>query len=150
MLADQLTQMGSNSISSMGAQWGNYALGYELQLDPDSVAAQLDQLWGAGDPVATDPTYAGATYYFTHATRKLGPTQPDFHLNVPLSTVFYNSKTCQFSYVAYNPLTNSQTVTVYCNNTAVGNVVLPPRTLTSQSQAFTKNVSLKANRVPAQ
>lgn len=149
MLAEQLTQMGASSISSMGAQWGNHALGYALQFDADSVAAQLDPLWAATDPVATDPYYAGATYYFTHATRKLGPLQQKFHVSVPLSSVFYNSNTSQFSVVAYNPLTNSQVATVYSNNVAVGILVLPPRTLTTEQAPFTNSVPLLTNLVPA-
>jgi hypothetical protein len=150
MLAEQLERMGSNSISSMGAQWGNHALWYALQFDPASVAFQVDQLAAANDPVATDPIYAGATYYFTHATRKLGPIQPSFHLGVPLSTVYYNSNTSQFSYVAYNPLTNSQTAMVYSNGLPIGSVVLPPRTLTTQAGAFTNNYVPVTNVVPAQ
>jgi hypothetical protein len=149
MLAEQLDRMGSNSISSMGAQWGNHALGYALQFDPASVAFQVDQLSAANDPVATDPIYAGATYYFTHAIRKLGAIQPAFHLGVPLSTVYYNSNTSQFFYVAYNPLTNSQVATVYSNGLPVSSVVLPPRTLTTQAGAFTNNHTLVTNLVPA-
>lgn len=149
MLAEQLSLMGDNSISSLGAQWGNHALGCALQFDPDYVAAQLDPLWAANDPVATDPNYAGATYYFTHASRKLGPVQPSFHLGVPLSSVFYNSNTSQFSYVAYNPLPNSQLATIYSNGVAVGTMALPPRTLTTQNLTFTNNYTLVTNLVPA-
>jgi endoglucanase Acf2 len=149
MLAEQLSRMGANSISSMGAQWGNHALGYALQFDPDSVAAQLGPLWVANDPVATDPNYAGATYYFTHATRKLGAIQPAFHVSTPMSTVYYNSNTSQFSYVAYNPLTNSQTATIYSNGVAVGSVILPPATLTTQNPSLTNGVAFATNLVSA-
>lgn len=147
MLAEQLAQTGSNSISSMGAQWGNHALGYASQFDPDSVAAQLDKLWATSDPVATDPTYAGATYYFTHATRKLGPIQQGFHLSVPLSTIFYNPNTDLFSFVAYNPQTNSQAVTVFSNNIAMGSLLLPPRKLTSQNLVAPVGGAGTANRL---
>lgn len=149
MLEEQLARMGANSISSMGAQWGNHALWYALQFDANSVAAQLDSLWTANDPVATDPNYAGATYYFTHATRKLGAIQPVYHVSAPMSTVYYNSNTSQFSYVAYNPLTNSQLVTIYSNSVAVGSMVLPPRTLATQNLTFTNSANWVTNVVSA-
>jgi hypothetical protein len=113
------------------------------------VADQLNRLWVANDPVATDPTYAGVTYYFTHATRKLGTLQPTFHLGAPLSTVFYNTNTSQLSLVAFNPLTNSQLATLYSNGIPVGSLVLPPGALTTQSQAYTNTVTVVTNLVPA-
>jgi endoglucanase Acf2 len=129
MLSEQLASEGDNSISSMGSQWGNYALWYALQFNPDYVAAQMDQLYASDDPVATDPIYAGSTYYFTHAYRTLGSLQWQFHLSVPTSGVYYNTNTAQYSYVAYNPLNTAQVATVYSNNIALGSLLLPAYTL---------------------
>jgi endoglucanase Acf2 len=150
MLTEQLNQMGENSISSMGAQWGNYALDYALQFDPDSVAAQMDALYAAGDPVATDPFYAGVTYYFTHATRRLGSIQWQFHISVPTSAVYYNTNSAQLFCIAYNPLTNSQVATVYSNNVAIDTLALPPLTLVTQTLLQSTNlVTIVTNPVPA-
>jgi endoglucanase Acf2 len=150
MLTEQLNQMGDNSISSMGAEWGNYALDYALQFDPDYVAAQMDQLYAASDPVATDPFYVGPTYYFTHAMRRLGSIQWQFHISVPTSAVYYNTNSAQLSFVAYNPLTNSQVATVYSNNIAIGTMALPSLTLVTQALQFTNPpVTIVTNATPA-
>jgi endoglucanase Acf2 len=147
MLAEQLASEGNNSISSMGSQWGNYALWYALQFNPDYVAAQMDQLWAANDPVATDPIYAGATYYFTHAYRNLGSIQWQFHISVPTSAVYFNTNTYQYTYLAYNPQTNAQVATIFSNNVAIGTMVLPPLTLTSQTLQLTNTTVITTNVV---
>jgi hypothetical protein len=139
MLAEQLASTGANSISSMGSQWGSYALWYALQFNPDYVAAQMDQLYAGNDPVATDPIYAGSTYYFAHAYRMLGSIQWQFHLSVPTSAVYYNTNTAQYSYVAYNPLNTDQVATVYSNNAAIGTLLLPACTLANTHVLYTTN-----------
>lgn len=132
-LAEQLASQGSNSISSMGAQWGNYALWYALQFNPDYVAAQMDQLYAAGDPVATDSTYAGTTYYFTHAYRKLGAIQWGQHLSVPTSAVYCNTNSGEYTYVAYNPKGTPQVAILYSNSIAVGTLTVPAFSLVSSN-----------------
>ena len=149
MLAEQLAVVGSNSISSMGSQWGNYALWYALQFNPDYVAAQMDQLYASNDAVATDPMYAGSTYYFAHAYRNLGSIQWQFHLSVPTSAVYYNTNTAQRTLVAFNPLNTPQVATIYSNNVAIGSMTLAPGTLTTQNLASIKSVNLVTNLVPA-
>jgi hypothetical protein len=129
MLAEQLATTGANSISSMGAQWGSYALWYALQFNPDYAAAQMDQLYASNDPVATDPFYAGTTYYFTHAYRNLGSLQWAYHLSVPTSAVYYSTNTGLYTYVAYNPKDTPQVATIYSNQVAIGTLELPARTL---------------------
>jgi len=113
------------------------------------VAAQMDQLYASNDPVATDPIYAGATYYFTHAYRNLGSIQWQFHLSVPTSAVYYNTNTAQFTLVAYNPLNTSQLATIYSNNVAIGSLTLAPSALTTQTLASINPVTLVTNVVPA-
>lgn len=149
MLAEQLAQMGNNSISSMGAQWGNYALWYALQFNPDYVAAQMDQLYSTSDPVATDPLYAGSTYYFTHAYRTLGAIQWQYHISVPTSAVYYNTNSALYTYVAYNPSTNSQVATVYSNNVVIDSFVLPPLSWVTQTALNTNTVPIITNAVPS-
>jgi len=149
MLAEQLASTGANSISSMGAQWGNYALWYALQFNPDYAAAQLDQLYASNDPVATDPIYAGTTYYFTHAYRKLGALQGAYHLSVPTSAVYYSTNTGLYTYVAYNPKDTPQVAKVYSNQVPVGTLELPARTVTTQTGTFTNNYTWVTNLVPA-
>ena len=148
LLAEQLSQMGDNSISSMGAQWGNYALWYALQFNPDYVAAQMDQLWAANDPVATDPFYAGSTYYFTHAYRMLGSIQWQFHISVPTSAVYFNRNSYQYTYLAYNPQSTSQVATVYSNNVAIGTMVIPPFSWATQTVQVTNTTVITTNVVP--
>ena len=130
---NMLSEQGSSSIGSLGSEWGNYALSYAAQFNPAYSAAQMDQLWAANDPVATDVTYAGVTYYQTHALRKLGAIQWQYHISVPTSAVYYNTNTSLYTYVAFNPLTTTQVATIYSNQVAVGTMVLPPLALTVQS-----------------
>jgi endoglucanase Acf2 len=133
MLAEQLAYASSNSISSMGSQWGNYALWYALQFNPDYVAGQMDQLYASNDPVATDPIYAGTTYYFTHAYRNLGAIQWGQHFSVPTSAVYYNTNSGQYTYVAYNPKNTPQVAVLYSNSIAIGTLTLPAFSLVSSN-----------------
>jgi endoglucanase Acf2 len=143
---NMMTEYGG-SISSMGSEWGNYALGYAAQFNPGYAATQLGQLWAANDPVATDVTYAGATYYQTYALRMLGPRQWQFHISVPTSAVYYNTNSGQYTYVAYNPQSTSQMATVYSNNIAIGTMVLPAYSLVSQPAVG--NGTIVTNVVPS-
>src|SRR5258708_23715274 len=130
---NMLTERGSTSISSMGSQWGNYALSYAAQFNPVYSAAQMDQLWAANDPVATDVTYAGVTYWQTHATRMLGSIQWHYHISVPTRAVYYNTNTARHSFIAYNPGPASQLAPVFTNNTVICSTTLPPFTLVYHS-----------------
>jgi len=58
----------------------------------------MDQLWASNDPVARDVTYAGVTYWQTHATRMLGSIQWQYHMSVPTSAVYYNTNTARYSF----------------------------------------------------
>jgi endoglucanase Acf2 len=147
MLAAQLAQTGSNSISSMGSEWGNYALGYAEQFEPDYVSAQMDQLWTTQDPVATDVTYAGVTYYQAHSIRGLGSIQWNMHISVPTSAVYYNTNTTQFSFIAYNPQPTQQVATIYSNNVVIGTMTLPPYSFVNQQTVG--SVTFVTNVVPA-
>ena len=90
MLAERKQKKGDNSTHSMGTSLGNVVLSYEQQFDPDAVAAQMDALWDAADPVAHDNDTGGLTYYLTHADRMLGPIQWDYHMSVPTAAVYRN------------------------------------------------------------
>jgi hypothetical protein len=100
----------------------------------------MDQLFAANDPVATDPIYAGSTYYFTHAYRTLGSLQWQFHLSIPTSAVYYNTNTSQYSFIAWNPLNTPQAATVYSNNIAIGSLNVPPCTLLNSHAMDTTNI----------
>lgn len=144
---NMLAERGSVSVSGMSAQWGNYALSYAAQFDPVYAVAQMDQLWAANDAIATDPKYAGVTYYQAHALRRLGVQQAQFHCDVPTSAVFYNSNTTQYSFIAYNPKSYPQNATVYSNNVPISVIPLAPFTLVNQSGWSTNTVSLTTNVV---
>ena len=147
MLSEQLAQEGVNTISSMGSEWGNYALGYAEQFEPDYVAAQMDQLWAAQDPVATDVTYAGVTYYQAHSIRGLGAIQWNMHISVPTSAVYYNTNTAQYSFIAYNPQPTQQVAAIYSNNVIIGTMTLPPYSFVNQQTVG--NVLFVTNVVPS-
>jgi hypothetical protein len=106
-------------------------------------------LYATNDPVATDPFYAGSTYYFTHAYRTLGAIQWQFHISVPTSAVYYNTNSALYTYVAYNPSTNAQVATVYSNNVVIDSFVLPPLSLVTQTALNTNTVPVITNVVPS-
>ncbi len=138
---NMLAERGTTAISPMGSEWGNYALSYAAQFNPAYSAAQMDQLWAANDPVATDVTYAGVTYWQTHATRMLGSIQWQFHMSIPTSAVYYNTNTARYSFIAYNPGATTQIATVYSNGTVVGSMTLPAFTLVNQPTLGTNGLT---------
>jgi len=71
---NMLTERGSTAISPMGSQWGNYALAMRRSSIPITPPPSFDQLFAASDPVATDVTYAGATYYQTIPSANSAPS----------------------------------------------------------------------------
>ena len=121
----------NNMLSERGnvfptdVKWGDLALSYEAQFDPDSAASQ----WSS---VSHDYTYSGVAYWQIYSTRKLGAIQWQFHISVPTSAVYYSTNSGQYSYVAYNPQSTLQMATVYSNNIAIGTMVLPAYSLVSQ------------------
>jgi endoglucanase Acf2 len=147
MLAEQLAQQGVNTISSLGSEWGNYALAYAGQFNPDYTAAQMDQLWADDDDVAKDVTYAGVTYYQAHATRMLGSIQWNMHTSIPTSAVYYNTNTAQFSFIAYNPQPTQQVATIYSNNIPIGTMTVPAYSFVNQQTVG--SVTFVTNIVPA-
>lgn len=120
---------GPVDIDAIGTSLGNVILGFELQFDPDSVAQQCDELWDSGSPVMHDNYTGGETYYYTHAVRTLGFIQWNYHMNIPTGTVFYNADSDTTSYVAYNPKSVEQIITVYKDGEAIGTFTVPARTL---------------------
>ena len=127
-----------NTISQMGTSLGNVVLGYRQLFDPDSVAAQMDALWTADDPVATDNYTGGITYYFTHANRLLGPVQWDVRINMPASQAYTNSARGETSYVIYNPEGRpTRLAHVSREGELSGYVHVPPHELVCANQLLT-------------
>ena len=119
----------TSSISQMGASLGNVILGYLQLFDPGFVAAKMDELWEARDPVATDNYTGGITYYFTHANRMLGDIQWQVHCDVPTSQIYHNENRSEYSYVIYNPRNEHRLARVYINGSFSGFVHTPPKSL---------------------
>ncbi len=131
---DANPDIAENTISQMGGSLGNVILGYVQLFDPDWVAARMDALWDAGDPVATDNYTGGITYYFTHANRLLGEIQWDMHIDVPTSQVYYNADRDEHSYVVYNPSYEYILADVYRDDARIGFVLAAPRKLSRATE----------------
>ncbi|HAI11796.1 MAG TPA: hypothetical protein DCM28_08825 [Phycisphaerales bacterium] len=130
MIADRKTRENKEGISSMGTALGNVILSHAAQFNPDWVAAQMDELFSANDPIATDNYTAGITYYQTHSKRKLGQRVTTHHIAAPISAVYHNAKTDQWSYVAYNNKPYPRVVSVNEGDHQLGSMLLMPNQLT--------------------
>jgi hypothetical protein len=75
--------------------------------------------------------------------------QPQFHIDLPTSAVYYNLNTTVYTYVAYNPSTNTQVATVYSDDVAIDSFVLPPLSFMSQTGFNTNPVQIVTNVAPA-
>lgn len=134
MWAARKAKEGDFDVNKLGAALGNVILGQAAQVNPDWVAAQMDELWAANSPVAKDNDTPGLTYYFAHTNRTLGKIVLNRHLDWPLSRVYFNSRTKEYTIVAFNPATTPRPTKVYEDDKVIGQVMLPPRQLTSIRQ----------------
>jgi endoglucanase Acf2 len=129
MMKAQQDSVPGFKFSDLKTDWGNVTLGYETTFDPNHVAAEMDDLWTANDPIARDTGTGGLTYYFAHAGRSLGQPQPDYHTSIPTSQVYMNDGTHQYTAVIYNPSMQDATATVYHDQAPVQEIKVPARTL---------------------
>lgn len=120
----------ANNATSQGGYLGNYILGFQTLFDPDGVAGIINVAFTNNAAIATDATYAGVTYYLTHALRGLGEQDVDYYTSLPTSQVYYNAATGRRTYVVYNPTATSQSVTVYHLGEPVDTVAVLPGKLT--------------------
>lgn len=140
MMADRDIWVGGsaqNTFSQMGSDLGNLVLEYVQLFDPGTVVAEMDALWAAGDPIATENYMGGVTYYFSHANRLLGPIQWNMHTSIPTSRVFYNAGRDEYSYVVYNPGYHFRLAEVFDDGASQGFVLCPPRKLTKATELLT-------------
>jgi endoglucanase Acf2 len=134
MLKLRKEKEGKAEIEDLGPALGNVVLAYQGQFDSDNVAAKLDELWEKNSPIARDNDTPGLTYYGTHSRRNLGEIQWNYHLDLPLSRVYFNPRRKIWSYVVYNPADKVQKVTVYKDSTPIGFVDAAPHKLTMAHQ----------------
>jgi hypothetical protein len=118
----------------MGAALGNVILGHAAQINPDWVAAQMDELWSKNDPVAKDNDTPGLTYYSAHSHRALGEVAWDYTFSAPLSRAFFNARTKQTTFVVFNPNEKAQSILVYKSGKKIGTLSVPPREMISTQQ----------------
>lgn len=130
MLADRKTREKKDDISSMGTALGNVILGHATQFDPGWVASQIDELHAANDPIATDNYTAGITYYQAHSKRLLGSRVTTRHIAAPISAVYHNEQTDQWSYVAYNNKPYPRVANVFEADQVIGKLLLMPNQMT--------------------
>ncbi len=122
---------GPNLHAASGSGLADAILGFQLLFDPDTVAAKLAQDFTAGNPDATDMTYAGEIYYLAHTLRGLGDQDLDYYTSLPSSAVYLNARTGIRTYVMFNPSVTASKVTVYHNGASVGTIIVPARRLVS-------------------
>ncbi|MCB2156846.1 hypothetical protein KQI84_18360 [bacterium] len=131
MMAERVDFGESATIAGMGSSLGNLVLGYLLMFDADQAAAELDSLYAANDPVATDVFTGGRSYYYTHSMRTLGAYQFDYHMSLPMGAVFHNDTTATTTYLAWNPTGTTQQVEVFQSGSSVGCFTAGPGELTA-------------------
>lgn len=129
MFAERESHEHKTGLPSLGTGLGNVVLSYAQYGDPDWVAAQYDQLWAAGDPIAHDTDTGGIGYYMTHAGRMLGTIRWDYHATIPTSRVYADWRTGALRYIVYNPSDQAQTATFYHGDTPVGTLQVPAHEL---------------------
>jgi endoglucanase Acf2 len=125
-------------IDKMGAGLGNVMLGHALFFDSEWTAKTITELVGSHsklmDAMAEDnnvPAPGGIVYYNAYAIRAWGRPAFNHHTSLPLSTVFYNETTKQYTYAAFNNSDAAVDVTVYADGKAVGTFKAKPRMLTA-------------------
>lgn len=133
MMDEQLAKKGTNDIAGMGTGLGNVVLAQAAQINPDWVAEEMDDLWASNSPVAHDNDTPGNTYYMAHAYRMLGEIQWDYHMSLPTSCVYHNSRTGVTTYAAFNPYAETRTVVVYRGEQKIGSLRVPAKTLLTTS-----------------
>lgn len=121
MMAEQLQKKGSNDVGGMGTALGDVILGETAQLNPEWTVQEMDDLWDGNSPVAHDNDTPGINYYMAHSYRSLGDIEWDYHMSLPTSCVYKNSKTGAISYVVFNPGESTE-VAVYRDGKRIGHI----------------------------
>ena len=115
----------TGTIVDLGGGLAHVILVYQGLFDPEGAVSLFDNLYSSNDPIATNDTDAGSTYYNIHSARQLGDQDYSYTTSIPTSAVYYNSATGVRTYVVYNPQSTTQSVTVYNNGTAAGAIGVP-------------------------
>ena len=131
----------ANNAVALGGYLGNYVLGFQMLFDSDGVASIMDSAYNTNGSVATDGVFSGITYYLTYSLRNLGLPDTNYHTSLPLSQVYYNSRTGNRTAVLYNNSTNSQTVTLYNQSGVVGTFLVPPGASVVNPSAQTNQIA---------
>jgi fibronectin type 3 domain-containing protein len=127
----------------LGDSPGHVVMCYEALFDHENSAAQFDTYVSAGAAIASANGQAGSTYYMIHALRALGDQDFTYTTSLPTSAVYWNSTTGARTYLVFNPLDTTQTVTVFHNGVAAGTMSVPAHVTVS-----TQNVNFVATAPP--
>jgi endoglucanase Acf2 len=132
---EKWTYDGVITEGEVGGDWANVMLGFKQLYDPAYVTGKLNQYWNSSDRMEYDLVHgsneAASTYFFAHANQNLGEVQWNYHMSIPTSKTYYNSKTGVYTYVVYNPKDTEEVCRVYKDGMAIGSINVPANTLLS-------------------
>ncbi len=140
---------GNADVAGLGTGLGNVILGQAGQVNPDWAAQQMNQLWAAKSPVATDNDTPGLTYYSIHANRGLGQIDWQYHLSLPLSRVYFDARTKKRTFIVFNPTAQAQEARVFKGDTPVGTLHVPPFEMVATDHLQPLLGAVKTSTVPA-
>ncbi|HEY0257172.1 MAG TPA: glycosyl hydrolase, partial [Candidatus Methylacidiphilales bacterium] len=118
-------------IKSFDGDLASYFLGYVLMYDPAWVDQKLDEL--ADAPGFAHNPWLANIYYMAHSMAALGHIDWSCHGDSATTMVYLNDATKTRTYVAWNPLPQSQTVKFFEGSKPLGQMVAAPQSLSSDA-----------------
>jgi endoglucanase Acf2 len=129
MCKDCQAQGKPGTLASYGENPGGVILGYMSMYDPQTVVQYFDT---ADKKVADNAREMIMAYWTAHSMISLGLVDWKCHGSSPTSMVYYNDKTKQHTYIAWNPLAQPEKVTFYDDKSnVVEELTAAPQSLTS-------------------
>ncbi|MEI8342018.1 MAG: glycosyl hydrolase, partial [Verrucomicrobiota bacterium] len=124
-------QAKGKTLEQVGGDWGSLILGYLAFGEPESVAAQLDDLWKSNSPIARESEETGIVYFMTHSAVQNGTVAWDWHTSIPTSTVFRTGT--KINAAIWNPENKPVQVQVMHGSTVAKTITVPARSLETVS-----------------
>jgi endoglucanase Acf2 len=128
MCKDCQAQGKAGTLASFGENPGGVILGYVSMYDPQTVVQYFDT---DGKKVADNAREMIMAYWTAHSMISLGLVDWKCHGSSPTSMVYYNDKTKQRTFIAWNPLAEPEKVTFYEGTNVINEVTAAPQSLTS-------------------
>ena len=131
MCKDCQAQGKPGTLPSFGDNPGGVILGYLSLFDPETVVQYFD----SGDKkVIGNAKEMIMAYYTAHSMITLGAVDWKCHGSSPTSMVYYNDKTKQRTFIAWNPLAQAEPVTFYEGTNKIMQLTAAPQALTSATK----------------